>query len=286
MALSVLSACAEGTPHRSVPRQDLLNKGDHYVAMGDSYTSAPANGPETGQPGCFQTAGNYPHQVAKRLGLRLTDVSCGGAMTTHVTNPQRLGPATHPPQADALSSGTDLVTISLGANDFGLFGAVVFGCVRMRAQDPAGAPCAAASVAKGVKSLERRFAEIERRLITIIQLVNERSPNARIVVVGYPQFFPKAGPCAQLQLAAGDFRFAYILSTQLVKAQRDAATRSNVDYVDVFTATSGHDMCADDPWIAGQKPGRDQAMFYHPYPEEQRAVADLLVDRLGLPRQG
>lgn len=285
MALSVLSACAEGTPHRSVPRQDLLNKGDHYVAMGDSYTSAPDNGPETGQPGCFQTAGNYPHQVAKRLGLDLTDASCGGAMTTHVTRPQPLGPITLPPQADALSRTTDLVTVSLGANDFGMYGGVVFGCVAMRDRNPSGAPCAAADAAAGPTSVARRFPEIERRLIAIIQLVKRRSPKARIVVVGYPQFFPEAGPCTQLPLAADDFQFAYLINKLLVQAQKNAAERSKVDYVDVFTATKGHDMCSDDPWIAGMTPSSADAMYYHPYPEEQRVVADLLVDLLELPRQ-
>lgn len=285
LALSVLIACADATPHRSAPGPDVLHKGARYVAMGDSYTSAPDNGPESGVPGCFQTATNYPHQVAKRLGLHLTDVSCGGAMTTHVTRPQPLGPATQPAQADALSRTTDLVTISLGANDFGMFSGVVFGCVAIRAQNPAGAPCAAANAAAGPNSVERGFAELERRLITIIQLVKERSPKARIVVVGYPQFFPEAGPCAPLPLAAGDFRFAYRINTLLVQAQKNAAEKSKVDYVDVFTATKGHDMCADDPWIAGLKPGLEDAMFYHPYPAEQRVVADLLVGVLKLPRQ-
>ena len=49
-----------------------------YVAMGDSYTSAPGVG-ETVDAGCFRSSSNYPSLVAADLGLALTDVSCGGA---------------------------------------------------------------------------------------------------------------------------------------------------------------------------------------------------------------
>jgi lysophospholipase L1-like esterase len=280
VALSSLTACGDKASPHAVPGHKQLHKGDQYVAIGDSYTSAPRLGPPADRIGCLQTTVNYPHQVAQRLGLQLTDVSCGGATTQKLTQPQLLGNISQPPQIDALSRTTDLVTISLGANDSGVFGGVVFVCPAVRAKDPTGAPCTAANAAAGKNSVEHRIASLEKRLVAVIKLVKERAPKARVVVVGYPQFFPAAGPCDQLPLADGDFSLAHKVNKLLVQAQKNAAAKSKVEYVDVFKATKGHDMCAAEPWMAGLKPGRADAMPYHPFPQEQHAVTELLVDLL------
>ena len=58
---------------------------------GDSFTAdwgvdpVAADQPSTG---CRQSMNDYPHQVAANLGLKLTDVSCAGALTTNMTQPQ------------------------------------------------------------------------------------------------------------------------------------------------------------------------------------------------------
>jgi hypothetical protein len=83
-----------------------------------------------------------------------------------------------------------------------------------------------------------------------------------------------------LPLADGDYPYAYRLVEVLVRAQKRAAVRANVEYLDVFAASRGHNMCSKDPWIAGVNPTRDDAAPLHPYPEEQELVAKLLVDRL------
>ena len=101
--------------------------GKEYVALGDSFTAdwgvdpVAADEPSTG---CRQSTNNYPHQVAANLGLNLTDVSCAGALTTNMTQSQTSFPdgLTHPaapPQFDALTATTEIVTIGIGGNDFG-----------------------------------------------------------------------------------------------------------------------------------------------------------------------
>lgn len=255
----------------------LLGEGDEYVAMGDSYTAAPGTGPSV--DACEQTTMNYPNRVAAELGLELLDVSCGGAQTTHATKAQTLDSLRRPPQAKAVSRSTDLVTISLGGSDFGVLPHVGYGCAAVRAQDPSGAPCQEADTATE-ETFEDQVKTVEKRLVGVIRQVAERAPRARIVVVGYPEAFPKSGPCAQLPLADGDYAYAYRLVEVLVRAQKRAAARSNVEYLDVFAASRGHNMCSNDPWIAGVKPARDDAAPLHPYPEEQELVAKLLVNLL------
>lgn len=255
-----------------------FDKGDEYVAIGDSYTSAPESVQSTDP--CLQTVTNYPHKVAAKLGLKLKDVSCAGAATTHVTAPHAIGSDQRPPQADALSPRTDLVTVSMGGNDFNSFGAVAYGCAALRTQDSSGAPCQQADDAAGDKSVENLMKVTEQSLVDVIRQVAERAPQARIVLVGYPEIFPETGPCDQLPLALGDYPFARRVNELLVRAQERAAARTNVEYVDVFAATRGHDMCAKDPWIAGLSPTRSDAMPLHPYPEEQQLVAGLIVNQL------
>jgi lysophospholipase L1-like esterase len=272
LVLLTLTSCSQRDGVRTVA------KGDEYVAIGDSYTSAPGTGKSTDD--CLQSNTNYPHRVAAKLGLKLTDVSCGFATTEQVAKPQIIGSTQRPPQADALSPSTDLVTISLGANDFNTFGTVAFGCIAMRSEDPSGAPCQEADAAAAGRSVENKVEVTERRLVQALRLIAERAPAARIVVVGYPEFFPKAGPCAAFPLALGDYPFAHRINKLLVRAQQRAAAQANVDYVDVFTASRRHDICAPDPWIAGLHPTRTDASPLHPFPEEQQLVADLLIDVL------
>lgn len=255
-----------------------IASGAEYVAIGDSATGAPGNSPATANNGCLQSSNNYPHKVAEELRLKLTDVSCGGA-TTQVQLPQPIGQLEVPPQVDALTPSTDLVTVSLGANDFGTFGSIVGYCTALRTEDPDGAPCEADPV-RGLTATENKIAQIEDRLVDTIRLVAERAPEARIVVVGYPQFFPETGPCTQLLLAGGDYAFAHRVNELLIDAQKNAAERTKSEFVDVYTPTRGHNMCSDDPWIAGAYPTRTDAIPYHPYPEEQQVVAKLLIDHL------
>jgi len=284
VVLGTLTGCStEGDPRpgshsNQTAEVSTVKKGDEYVAIGDSYTAAPGAGPASDD--CFQATTNYPRRVAAKLGLRLKDVSCVGAATSHVTRRQAFGSIRRPPQADALSRGTGLVTISLGANDFNTFGTVAFGCTALRFGDPSGAPCQTTDAAAPGRNVEQKTQETEQRLVDTIRLVQKRAPRARIVVVGYPEFFPSTGPCEELPIALGDYPFAHRINELLVRAQMRAAKRTHVEYVDVYTPSRGHDMCAQEPWIAGQNPTRTDAAPWHPYPEEQRLVANLLIELL------
>ena len=285
VAATLLSGCGF-LPGGATRDEAGLQKGDEYVALGDSYTAAPGTGPVPVRDGCLRSSTNYPHQVAKLLELKLTDVSCSGATTQHALKQQPLGAVSRPPQLKAVTNSTDLVTVSLGANDFSIFAGVLFACTALRATNPTGAPCADVDAAAGKNSVASRGDQIEKRIVGVIRLVKKRAPTARIVIVGYPQFFPPSGPCDQLPLADGDFALARRVNEMVVQAQLAAAATEQVEYLDVFAATEGHDMCADDPWIAGSKPVRSKAMFYHPYVQEQRVVADLLVKLLRQPANG
>ena len=98
-----------------------------YVALGDSYSAAsgvlPPDPPAPLQ--CLRSIRNYPHVIAARTGAQLTDVTCGAADTSHFSTAQYPGVA---PQLDALGAGTQLVTMTIGGNDSGVFINAILAC--------------------------------------------------------------------------------------------------------------------------------------------------------------
>jgi hypothetical protein len=87
-----------------------------YVAMGDSYSSGVGLPDATGE--CNRSTGyNYPNRIQQDQGFgSFTDVSCSGAKTEHFSTAKN---DSSPPQFDALSDTTDMVTFTIGGNDLG-----------------------------------------------------------------------------------------------------------------------------------------------------------------------
>src|SRR3954471_1934314 len=87
-----------------------------YVALGDSYSAASGVLPPdpTAPPQCLRSIRNYPHVIATAIAAQLRDVSCGGADTTDYFSPQYSGV---PPQLDAVTSDTELVTQTIGGEE-------------------------------------------------------------------------------------------------------------------------------------------------------------------------
>ena len=246
-----------------------------YVALGDSYTAAPLVPPTDTSTTCLRSERNYPALVTEGLpGTRLTDVSCGGATTTDMTQPQQGQQGSVPPQFDALEESTDLVTIGLGGNDGGLFGTMILRCTILASQQPEGTPC----TGELGPTVDGTLARIRQSLEQVVAGVRERSPEARVLLVGYPQIVPASGSCPALPLAPGDYPFVRTVNERLTQAVAQAARATDAEYVDVWSASAGHDICAPDPWINGKDTQLDRALAFHPFAAEQRAVADLVLD--------
>lgn len=270
---------ASPAPGKGAP----ISAGARYVALGDSYTAGYLTGPtDATSGGCLRATTNYPRQVAAALDLDLDDVSCGGATTESVAGRQTTATGEKiAPQLDAVNAATDLVTIGLGANDFNAFGGIVVNCVQAATTNPNGAPCTAlVKTQGGDAALRSRVDDLRDRLVAVVRAVLDRAPRARVVLVGYPEVFPASGTCEQLPLAKGDYELAHDTLEDITDAVRRAARATGVEYLDVWTASKGHDICADDPWIAGVRPTRTDGYAWHPFPEEQKLVADLLQEQL------
>ena len=280
---ALLAGCSSDVD-ASAGKGEPVREGEQYVALGDSFTAAPGVGEQTGPGVCVQTDANYPHLLAERLDLRLTDVSCGGATSDDLTEAQYDGGDGVPPQLDALTEDTDLVTLSIGANDADVFADVVTRCVQFGAVSADPAPCEDSGSFEGTPLADQLGALVDQTVENVGEVL-ERAPRARVIVVGYPQIVPAEGGCPELPLAPRDYPFAREVNQRLAAALESGARKAEAEYVDMWAISEGHDVCADEPWVAGLKPVKP-AIALHPYAEHQAAVADALVELIeaGPPR--
>ena len=254
-----------------------VHSGSTYVALGDSYTAA-GGVPETVDAACGRSSVNYPALVAEDLDLELTDVSCNAASTTSLVGAQQTLEGPVPAQFAALTEDTDYVTMGIGGNDEDFLAQLFTVCLQVRDTDPDGAPCRDAMNASGTDALVDALELIEGRVTSALVGIRDRSPDATVVMVGYPQLVPEEGQCDLLPLTPDDYDYVRGLMAELGAVTERAAAAAEVGYVDVLAASDGHDICAgEDAWVNGVGPA-DRAAAMHPFAEEQEAVADLVAE--------
>lgn len=268
----------EGGPAAPVARARAF---ETYVALGDSFTAGPFVPTTDLAGGCFRSDGNYPALLAEMLAVeKLVDVSCSGASTRDLVAPQRtVQEAQVPPQLDAVHEHTDLVTLGIGGNDFGLFSTLVRTCTEIGSEKGTGTPCFDTLEKQGV-DLVAKTARIGERVAASVRRVQERAPSATVVLVGYSRLAPRTGTCQPLPFVAGDARLGDRVTRALNDALEDAARRTGVLFADMYAASEGHDICSDEPWVNGRWTDRQAALAYHPFASGMRATAEEIADRL------
>lgn len=265
-----------------------------YVALGDSYTAGLKLAPQVGEPkGCSRSGANYPSLVAKGLGLpagQFQDVSCSGARTGDLTGAQETDHGTNPPQLDALTAATRLVTVGIGGNDAG-FMEVVKECAKENLVDAvkgivgatrASSPCREHYASGGTDEVQRKVDAAGEQLGRILRDIKHRSPQARVYVIGYPTLLPSdpAG-CRKVlgkAVAAGDLGFLSEKEQQLNGMLKRRAEGAGAVFVDAAAPSAGHDMCAGEAtrWVEPPFPAPGLAAI-HPNAKGQEAVAAVVL---------
>src|SRR5690606_12462849 len=116
---------------------------ERLVSFGDSFASGPLVLPtRLKSGGCMRSVNNYASLLADHLSVNaFTDASCISATTEDFWAPQNSLGTINPPQLNALSSDTTLVTFgTMGGNDIGLVGlaldCLLKNCVPAAGSDP------------------------------------------------------------------------------------------------------------------------------------------------------
>ncbi|WP_128433828.1 SGNH/GDSL hydrolase family protein [Streptomyces cyaneus] len=203
------------------------------------------------------TANNYAGIVARDTGANLTDVTCSGATTANILTTNQ---GSQPPQINAVNSGTDLVTITIGGNDVNYLGSMVtYSC-----QNSGGPNCGTVDQA----AINTALGVVGRRIENVVNAVS------------YSTLLPDTGGCAGVPLTADQRVFERTVAQRLAQATITAANDTGATLVRLATASHGHDACAAAPWVEKYKPASGRTA-YHPNEAGMKAAASLVKSALG-----
>lgn len=246
---------------------------DDHLVPGDHTTAHPTNF-------CHRSGSSYGATVA--AGNPFAGGSqahaCSGATVDDFYEPDGAN-ADEPPQLDAVTRDTTLVTFSIGGNDMH-FADVLADCVWD------GATCED----KNEADFQRNLRELRPRLVQLYRDTAARAaPGARVIVVGYPPLFPQHPSDSYRNLLfADDQVWMNEKAAQLDAVLRSAAAEAGVEFVDPTAAFAGHGLGGPDPWfnaISLGGPGWapvDPGSF-HPTAAGQAALARLVQQQLEHP---
>lgn len=234
----------------------------NYVALGDSYASGQGSEHsiadlDASSGACLRYKTAYPnlYATARFIKVNLFSVACSGATAMSVYGTQ-LG---------ALSSSTNLVTITAGGNDVG-FSATVSACILPPASyGPLVAAGAAAACQNAISAASAAItgAQFAPGLVSLYGAIEAAAPIAKLAVVGYPDLFG-AGACTRVNNYFSPTVQKQLdgLAVQLNAYTAYAAAYVHATFVDVQPAFAAHGLCAANSWINSNV--NDLAAVLHP----------------------
>ncbi|MDV7174353.1 SGNH/GDSL hydrolase family protein [Gordonia amicalis] len=250
-----------------------------YVNLGDSYSAGASVFPQATSAAtfCSNSLVNYSHLVAKRRGTPVADVSCAGATTKNLVRSQYRWQG---PQISAVGPATRLITLTIGANNNGLFNSTS-ACQQAWMSAPlSAAPCRDEF---GTSLVDKINSSTYPDLVNALRHINRAAPRARVFLVGYPQIFPAVGTAlcsVSLLTAPGDIEYLHRAFAALNDAMRRAAAATHATYVDMTKVSTGHDACAGDRRWVEPTLGAVSFPAMHANTRGQQAMADQVLAAL------
>lgn len=234
LALLLIVAAAQPAAATAVTR---------YVALGDSYSSGVAAGDYYADSGdCKRSTDAYPARwTANHRPDSFTFVACSGATTDDV----------RANQLSALRDTTTFVTISIGGNDAGFFDVMT--------------TCLTGTDAQCQQRVEvaKKFAreELPAKLDSLYGEIRQRSPKARVVVMGYPRLYEVPAFCPT-ELSEPKRTALNEAADVLVQVIRDRVLARKFTWAPVGSLLAGHRICSSDPWLTSLSVPVDES--FHP----------------------
>ena len=221
--------------------------------------------------------------IAAASGAQLKDVTCGAAETSDFFESQYPGVAA---QLDAVKQDTQLVTMTIGGNDSGVFiNTILSAAPQVSRRSVRAAP---ARTATGLRSKTRSTPRHIPSLVNSLEAVRAKAPAARIAILGYPWIMPASGGrFDKMPVAKGDVPYVRGIQATLNDAVRRAAAATGTTYVNLDAASNGHDACQPlgvrwvEPVLQGTNP-----VIVHPNALGESEMAAQTMTVLGIPAFG
>jgi lysophospholipase L1-like esterase len=257
--------------------QKALPPDSEYVALGSSFAAGPGVGNERAQGSpwlCKRSESNYAHLVAKKMNYKLTDVSCGGATTDNILDQSQFFT---PPQIEAVTEKTKLVTFTIGGNDISYIGNLIAWSSQNSSENtPFMFRLAGLNKVTPESEVSKNIQELPGKLDKVISTIKKRAPHAHIILVDYLPVLPEKKACSKLPLTEGQLQKSQEIAEILSKISTQAAKRNKVDFIQGSTVSKGHDVCSEHSWI--QPYGSFSS--YHPTQSGMDAIANAILEVL------
>ncbi len=255
------------------------------VALGSSFAAGPRIEPVENRA-AGRSARNYPHLVAEALGAQLTDATVSGATTeTILRTPQRAFGTRFPPQIEAVDADTDIVTVTAGGNDLGYLGGIMGTSLgRSLSRHVLTRRFGRRLLAQDRRPTAEMIASATSGLVEICAEVRRRSPEARVILVGYlPIFDPEPNPAVTARFSPDEIDVFREVAQQLADVYAEAARRSGAEIVPAASLEAGHGVGSATPWVNDVQPFPGAGSF-HPNAAGMQALADAVLEVIERPR--
>jgi hypothetical protein len=267
-----------------------------YLALGDSFSSGEGAyeyevGTDQPENNCHLSKRSYPYLTAQALNISsFHSVACSGAVSSDYYGPQDKKNEVNSPlgfwlpgyrgQYEYIERAGDAsaVTISMIGNDIG-FGDKLKKCI-----------IGTDSCFHFREDRESVAYEIHSKFNTLLSIyadIQDKAPEAKIYVLGYPQLFGTGSECGlNVRLDTEERLFARGLATYLNAVIKAATEKVGVQYIDVEHAFSGKQHCdsgekavngltAGDDFVADIGPIGNES--YHPNQVGHELFRDALL---------
>lgn len=245
-ALVALAMAASLVPGLALPA--AAAPADQYAALGDSF----ASGNGTRNPDldlvCYRSSDAYgPLIEDERADTELTFPACQGAETADIVNDQ----------VKHMSEETDYVTVSIGGNDVD-FIELVLNCMNHFDEQ------------KCLETVDEVNRKIEEKLPDLLDqayaAITDNAPNATVMSIGYPRFFGDDVSCLDADgINSTEAEALNGVADNLDSTIGERSDAAGITFISVIEQFTGHDVCADDPYING-KVELDPLDAAHPSP--------------------
>lgn len=288
-----------------------------YVAFGDSYSSGEGArnadnyevGTNEGGDGneCRRASTAYPSLVTtdEEVPWTLDFVACSGARTWHFNDAQYSGAGKQQlPQFDMADLGQDveLVTLTIGGND-SKFSEIVKECIlgfellpfNDCHSDPGKTEHEVQDAFARLRGEDTTYGKGEVKTVPLAEIYSEilrQAPRARVIVLGYPQFFRDGGTfinrCSGVHKS--DQQWVNEKVEEINDLLREEAESLGLEFVYTSDAFDGHRLCEigggeDREWFRDIVVS-DQNASFHPDDDGHFAMYQLLLDKIANPPAG
>lgn len=272
---------------------DSAPEGKSLVVLGDSFTANAMDLSSSPNKQCVRGRTAWPTQLSTLMGLRgsdqVVDTSCTGASIDTGAGYTLGIEARDADRAGAFGPHTRLVTLQFGINDYwGGASESLWNAMQQCVFDLV-AGCGSDAVEQGRMPDPRAVSGVAyaERIRNVVTYIRYYAPNARIVLVGYPEVVRPNQDSVCLDFfgvvpftqARGRTVVEYF--DRIDQAQREAAAQLGLDFLDSRALTAGHGQCTAQPWVNGVlDPLIDiDGLPFHPSPAGDAVVANALYER-------